>query len=166
MAFIKAFFLVYLLSLFFPVSEAHNEFLGLNLGMTRESALKVLHKPASALRTVQPSQEQIVTDTFTIPSCTLPLRRSVGFDTSGKLRAVGLTYKTTADHIQHSHDCILKWLTQLYGPTGKRMKPDSTLEEVWQLGSACLTLEAKQYNPHDYFVLIYYYSSKEFSAKG
>ncbi|HWF43914.1 MAG TPA: hypothetical protein VG537_04655 [Candidatus Kapabacteria bacterium] len=165
MDFIKAFFLVYLLSVFSPVSEAHDDFLGLNLGMTRESALTVLHKPASALRTVKPSQEQIVTDTFTMPSCSLPLRRTVGFDTSGKLCAVGLTYKTTADQIQQAHDCALNWLTQTYGPSGKRMQPDSTIEDVWQLGPACLTLETKQYNPHDYFVLIYYYSSKEFSAK-
>ena len=165
MGFIKALLLGYLFSVLSPVSSTPNQFLGLNLGMARQDALHILHKPASALRTVRSSGEQIVTDTIVVPSCSLSLRRSVGFDSAGKLRAIGLTFKTTVDQIQQSRDCALNWLTQTFGPSGTLIQPDSTVQNVWQLGSASLTLEAKQYNPHDYFVLIYYYSGKDYSSK-
>jgi hypothetical protein len=142
--------------------RAQQSLFGLTLGMKRHDALHLLHKPGNALKSIPfHSGRQILTDTIPLTFCKIPYRRSVGFDTTGKLTAVGLTYETTPDQIQKAHDCALEWLTNTLGPATREDTEDSVTHDIWILGPAKLTLEAKGYNSHDFFVLIYYYSAKE-----
>ena len=135
---------------------------GLTLGMKRHDALLILHKPGNALKNIPfHLGRQIFADTIPITFCNLLFRRSIGFDTTGKLTAIGLTYQTTPGQIKKARDCTLQWLTNTFGPAAREDTKDNVTHDVWMLGPAKLTLEAKAYNSHDSFVLIYYYSAKE-----
>jgi hypothetical protein len=133
-------------------------FMGFRIGMKAPEALRQEGKNPNELKHVKSHYGQrVISDTVPVTGCKLPMLRSLGFDSAGTLTAVGLTYKTTPEHIQSAHDCAREWLVATYGtPTGEALR-DSTKQEVWKLGTAQITLEAKSYNPKDYFVLIYYY---------
>ncbi len=143
------------------------EFLGFRIGMPARVALSVAGKNSHALDRVPPHDGQrVVSDTVPVTSCMLAMRRTLGFDSAGKLTAVGFTYKATPDKIYTAQGCVYQWLSKLYGPpTGKAMR-DTTQQDVWKLGSSLqVTLEVRGYNPHDYFVLIYYYKGPLGAAK-
>ncbi|HET6401166.1 MAG TPA: hypothetical protein VFH95_07175 [Candidatus Kapabacteria bacterium] len=133
-------------------------FLGFRLGMRASAALRHEGKKTDVLdRLKSHSGQRVISDTIPLTSCKLPMRRSLGFDSTGTLTAVGITYKTTPDRIQDARDCAYKWLSNMYGPATDEAIRDSTKQEVWKFGPAQLTLEARGYNARDYFVLIYYY---------
>ena len=136
-------------------------FLGLQIGMKATDALIVAGKKPNVFQTAKPhSGEIVISDTLPISSCSLDMRRSLGFDTSGTLTAVGLTYKTDADHIAQARSCAFDWLKETYGePTGTAVR-DSVLQSVWKFSNAVLTCESRNYNSRDYFVLIYYYKDQ------
>jgi hypothetical protein len=162
MHFLRACFLVSLLSFIAPSVRAQNGLFGLTLGMSRQQALRVLGKPLNSLDDAPyRGGQQMLTDTVPFSFCKLLMRRSVGFDSTYGLKAIGLSYKTIADNVQQSRDCAFQWLTNEFGHASQEYQEDGVTHDVWLLGPAKLTLEAKNYNPHDYFVLIYYYSSKD-----
>ncbi len=150
--------LVSLVLLGTPVAQPG--FLGLLIGMKSASALLVVSKNANALAHVKShSGQRVISDTIPFSDCELSMKRSLGFDSTGTLTAVGLTYKTIPDRIDDARDCAFHWLKKTYGPPTSETQ-DSVKQEVWQFDGVKLTLEAKQYNPHDVFVLIYYYKDK------
>jgi hypothetical protein len=161
---LTAIFILHLLAGFGHEAErgfAKNEvpgFMGFRLGMKASVALRHEGKNPKALDRIKPHLGQrVISDTVPVTACKLPMRRSLGFDSASMLTAVGLTYKTTPEHITDARDCAHQWLVAAYGaPTGEAMR-DSTKQEVWTLGPARITLEAKAYNARDYFVLMYYY---------
>lgn len=133
-------------------------FLGLHLGMKASAAMRHEGKDPDAFRRINAhSGERVFSDTLLLTSCKMAMRRSLGFDSVERLTAIGLTYKTTPGRIQEARDCAYRWLSKRYGPATAETIRDSTKQEVWKLGPAQITLEAKGYNPTDYFVLIYYY---------
>ncbi len=146
-----------------PASDAP-EFLGFRLGMRAAAALRHEGKNPDIFERVKShSGQRVISDTIPLTSCKLPMRRSLGFDSTGSLTAVGLIYKTTPERINAARACAYRWLSNIYGPaTGETIR-DSTKQNVWKLGPAQITLEARGYNARDYFVLIYYY--KRSSAK-
>jgi hypothetical protein len=144
---------------FFSNPIAQPGFLGLLVGMKSTSALLIISKHADALAHVKVhSGQRVISDTIPFSDCELSMKRSLGFDSTNTLTAIGLTYKTTPDRIDVARDCAFKWLTKSYGkPTAET--EDSVKQAIWQYDGVKLTLEAKQYNPHDAFVLIYYYKA-------
>jgi hypothetical protein len=133
-------------------------FLGLRVGMKAATALAITDKKPDALEQVKPhSGQRVLSDVLSLTDCELSMHRSLGFDSSGTLTAVGLTYKTIPDRGDDARDCAFQWLKKTYGPPTSEPITDSVKQEVWQYAGVKLTLEAKQYNPHDVFVLIYYY---------
>jgi hypothetical protein len=135
-------------------------FLGLLVGMKSTSALMIISKNSDALVHVKVhSGQRVISDTIPFSDCELPMKRSLGFDSTNTLTAVGLTYKTTPNRIDAARDCAFKWLKKSYGKPTAEIQ-DTVKQEVWQYDGVKLTLEAKQYNPHDAFVLIYYYKDK------
>jgi hypothetical protein len=134
-------------------------FMGLLVGMKAASALPIVSKNPDALAHVKMhSGQRVISDTVPISDCELLMKRSLGFDSTNTLTAIGLSYKTTPERMGDARDCAFKWLTKTYGkPTSETQ--DSVKQEVWQYDGVKLTLEAKQYNPHDAFVLIYYYKA-------
>jgi hypothetical protein len=145
---------------FFGNPTAQPGFLGLLVGMKTPSALLIVSKNADALAHVKMrSGQRIISDTIPISDCELSMKRSLGFDSTNTLTAVGLTYKTTPDHIADARDCAFQWLQKKYGHPTFESVTDSITQEIWQYDGVKLTLEAKQYNPHDVFVLIYYYKA-------
>jgi hypothetical protein len=163
MRFTKAAFLLVLLLPLGAASpsmlRAQSTFFGLSVGMSSHEALTKLRKPADALENVKPhGGKRILTDTCPLTFCKLPIRRSIGFDTTDRLKGIGLTYKTSADFVKEARDCAFTWLSNTYGPPSSEEKDGGATRDVWHLGKARLTLESKNYNPKDFFVLIYYYS--------
>ena len=133
-------------------------FLGLRVGMKAATALAIADKKPDALEHAKPhAGQRVISDILSLTDCEIPMKRSLGFDTAGTLTAVGLTYETFPERIAEARDCAFKWLTKTYGPPTSESVADSVKQEVWQYDGVKLTLEAKQYNPHDVFVLIYYY---------
>ncbi len=138
--------------------ETQPGFLGLKVGMKATDALPVIGKNPDMLERVKAHDGQrVVSDFLPISDCELTMRRSLGFDSSETLTAIGLTYKTTPDRIEDARDCAFQWLTKMYGPPMTVAHVDSVTQEVWHYDEVKLTLEARQYNSHDVFVLIYYY---------
>ncbi len=134
-------------------------FLGLRVGVKATSALPIIGKKPDALERVKPhSGQRVITDTLTVSDCELRMKRSLGFDSTGTLTAIGLTYKTIPDRSTDARDCAFQWLKKTYGPPTSETE-DIVKQEVWQYDGVKLTLEAKQYNEHDVFVLIYYYKA-------
>lgn len=137
-------------------------FMGFRLGMKAAAALRHEGKNANAFdRMKTHSGQRVFSDTVPLTFCKLPMRRSLGFDSTGLLTAVGLSYKTTPDSIKETRDCAYEWLSDTYGPASEEVIRDSTRQDVWKLGPAEITLEAKGYNVRDYFVLIYYYKQED-----
>lgn len=136
-----------------------SDFFGFKIGMPAAAALKIAGKNPHTLESVPLREGQrVLSDTISIASCGLAMRRSLGFDSSGKLSAVGFTYKTIPEDIDSTRECAYQWLAKTYGPPTTESVRDSTKQEVWRLGREDqITLEARAYNSHDYFVLIYYY---------
>lgn len=147
---------------FFGDPDPQPGFLGLWIGMKASVALPVASKRADALEYVTAhSGQRVISDSLTLTHCSFPMRRSLGFDTSGTLTAVGLTYKTTQEHIAQDSDCAFQWLAKAYGaPTGEAER-DGVTQEVWQYDGVKLTFETRQYNSRDVFVLIYYYKDEK-----
>ena len=135
-------------------------FLGLRVGMNAASALPIIGKKPDALERMKAhSGQRVITDELSCTDCELSMQRSLGFDSTNTLTAIGLTYKTIPERITDARDCAFKWLKKTYGPPTSETE-DSVRQEVWQYDGVKLTLEDKQYNPHDVFVLIYYYKDK------
>ncbi len=134
-------------------------FLGLLVGMKAASALPIVSKNADALARVKiHSGQRVISDTLPISDCELSMKRSLGFDSTGTLTAVGLTYKTIPERMNDARDCAFHWLTKTFGTPTSEIQ-DTVIQEVWQYDGVKLTLEAKQYNPRDVFILIYYYKA-------
>jgi hypothetical protein len=132
-------------------------FLGLRVGMKAATALGIVDKSLDAFQHLKPhSGQRVISDEVTFSDCELSMKRSLGFDSTNTLTAIGLTYKTIPQRIDEARDCAFQWLKKTYGPPTLETQ-DSVKQEVWQYDGVKLTLEAKQYNPHDVFVLIYYY---------
>jgi len=156
----------FLLVLFLPLLaaspamlRAQSTFFGLTVGMSSHEALLKLKKPVDALEHIKPhGGQRILADTCPLTFCKLPIRRAIGFDSTDRLKGIGLTYKTTSDFVKEARDCAFTWLSNTYGPPTSEEGDGATVKDVWHLGKARLTLESKNYNPKDYFVLIYYYS--------
>jgi hypothetical protein len=145
--------------------RAQSSFFGLSIGMSSHEALAKLRKPIDALEHIKAhGGQRVLTDTCPLTFCKLAIRRSLGFDTTDRLKGIGLTYKTTEDDIKEARDCAFTWLSNTYGPPSAEESVGGNTKEVWHLGKARLTLEAKNYNPRDYFVLIYYYSDYSASS--
>ena len=137
-------------------------FLGLRVGMKAATALAIADKKLDALQHSKPhAGQRVISDILSLTDCELPMHRSLGFDSTGTLTAVGLTYETFPDRIADARDCAFKWLKKTYGPPTAETVTNDVKQEVWQYDGVKLTLEAKQYNPHDVFVLIYYYKEDE-----
>jgi hypothetical protein len=136
-------------------------FLGLSIGMKAQDAFRVASEPLDALQKVKPySGHKVVSDTLPITRCSLGMRRSLAFDSTEVLTAIGLTYKTDANHIERAGHCALDWLKETYGePMGTALR-DSAIQVVWKYNGVLLTFETRNYNPNDYFVLIYYYKNE------
>ncbi len=143
-------------------SGVEKPFMGLQLGMPAREALKLTGRAPDVLTQVRVRDgKRIITDTVPLTFCKLPMRRSLGFDSLGTLTAIGITYKTTPDKIKSARDCAFQWLTSMFGSSDEEQIHDNTKQEIWHLGAAQLTMEAKGYNENDYFVLIYYYKPNE-----
>jgi hypothetical protein len=135
-------------------------FLGLLVGMKAASALPIISKNADAFTLAKiHSGQRVISDTLPISDCELLMKRSLGFDSTGTLTAVGLTYKTIPERMNDARNCAFQWLTKTYGPPTSESIADSVKQEAWQYDGVKLTLEAKQYNPRDVFILIYYYKA-------
>src|ERR1019366_6240234 len=80
------------------------------------------------------SGQRVFSDTVPLTFCKLPMRRSLGFDSTGLLTAVGLTYKTTSDSIKGARDCAYEWLSDTYGPASDEIIRDSARLDIWKLG--------------------------------
>ncbi len=136
-------------------------FLGLRVGMKAATALPIVNKQTDALVHVKfHSGQRVISDNVTFSDCELSMKRSLGFDSMNTLTAIGLTYKTTPERIVDARDCAFQWLKKSYGPPTSETE-DTVKQEVWQYDGVKLTLEAKQYNSNDVFVLIYYYKEDE-----
>jgi hypothetical protein len=144
------------------VSAGDPGFMGFRIGMKAATALRHEGKSPNLLDHLKShSGQRVVSDTVPLTFCKLPMRRSLGFDSTGLLSAVGLTYKTNSDSIKAARDCAYEWLSNTYGPASEEVIRDSTRQDVWKLGPSEITLEAKGYNARDYFVLIYYYKQED-----
>ena len=131
---------------------------GLTLGMKAPQVLEILGKPRNALDRVKLHDGQrIISDTVVVGDCKMAMRRSFGFDSSGALLAIGLTYKTAPELVEDDRLCAYRWLKDTFGEANQDAAQNEARQDVWLFGSTKLTLESKGYNPLDFFVLIYYY---------
>ncbi len=154
-------FLIAFAVTFFGNSVTPPDFLGLRVGMNAATALTVIHRNGDAIKHVKDrSGQRVITDTLTVSGCELAMKRSLGFDSTNTLTAIGLTYKTTPDRMEDARDCAFQWLKKIYGPPSSETTTDNIKQELWQYEGAKLSLEAKKYNSHDVFVLIYYYKAE------
>lgn len=136
-----------------------SDFFGFKIGMPAAAALKLSGKNPHALDALPLREGQrVLSDTVAIASCDLPVRRSLGFDSTNRLTAIGYTYKTTPEAIETLRECAYQWLVKSFGPPTEEAVRDSTSQEVWRLGQHDeITFETRAYNSHDVFLLIYYF---------
>ena len=143
-------------------SYAQMNLFGVVPGMQAPAVLKVLKKDSRALKNLKfISGKQILSDTVPATFCNLMMRRSLGFDSAGVLRVIGLTYKTNHDSVPSAHDCAMQWLANTFGSPVKQETTTEQTEETWLPGKDKLMLETKKYNEHDAFLMIYYYAASE-----
>lgn len=127
--------------------------------MNAPTVLRILHLPDDRLAGLPYiTGRKILHDTEALTDCKLPFRRSFAFDSSGRLTAIGLTYKTPNRRLKDDRECGLKWLAEEFGKPAEEFYRDSVKVSAWNVGSAKLTLEAKSYDDNFGFVLIYLYT--------
>jgi hypothetical protein len=101
--------------------------------------------------------KKILHDTVALTRCELRFRRSFGFDSTQRLRVIGLTHKTPNPILARDRDCSKKWLVDQFGEPFEESMRDSVRVSAWNVAGAKLTLEAKSYDDNYGFVLIYLY---------
>lgn len=137
-------------------------FTGVQLGMPADAALKKLKRPSNFLASLPwIAGKRIVVDTMKLTDCALEMRRSVGFDSTNAVAVIGLTHKTTPDQVDSTQKCALRWLRGLFGTPTSVEQDDASKIYVWADATSKLTLEAKGYNEHDFFLLIYWFFQKK-----
>ena len=142
--------------------DAPPPFMGFLLGMKASNALAIVGKSADALNGVKyHNGQRILSDTVSVGECKIAMRRSLGFDSSASLLAVGLTYKTTPENVEDARLCVYRWLKSLYGSPNEEPTENSGKQDIWRFGDTKLTLESKGYTDLDFFVLIYYYKNND-----
>lgn len=137
--------------------------MGLTLGQPEHEALATIGKSGVSLTITHGGNKEIVTDTAAIGECDINFRRSLGFDSTKVLTAVGMTHLIPPTDKGESYDCIIDMLRREYGEPAKEIV-DGVTQMRWDFGANMLTFEQKVYNENDEFLLIYYYRKKDFPS--
>ena len=139
--------------------------MGLRLGMSANDAFRITGKSVDLSTYKVISGKRIVNDTIALADCGASFRRSIAFDSSQKLKVIGLTYRSDSARIAKVKDCTFDWLVAQYG----KPEIDSTTEDtvdtyVWQAADAVITMDSRPYNERHSFVLVYFFR-REMVAK-
>src|SRR5688500_10021959 len=89
-------------------TNASAQFLNLKLGMATNEALLAVGKPETAVGKLR-NGKAIIKDTIQVGNCGYLMPRSSTIDTSGRLDAVGLTFKTNREDALEKFYCTKRW---------------------------------------------------------
>lgn len=138
----------------------------MRIGMSAKEAFKITGRSVDLSTYKVIGGKRIVNDTIELSNCGVRFRRSMAFDSSQRLKVVGLTYRSDSTENVRVRNCTLGWLQATYGrPEIDSITNDTVDTYIWRADDAMITMDARPYNERHSFVLVYFFRREMVATK-